>query len=128
MRALLDTNAFLWFISGNERLSETARNTIADIGNDLVLSIASLWEIAIKTSLGKLQLATSFDQLIPAQLEQNAINILPIHVDHLSTIISLEYHHRDPFDRLIIAQGMTEGIPVITSDALFNNYPVDVIW
>lgn len=128
MRALLDTNAFLWFISGSGRLSETARNAIADINNDLVLSIASLWEIAIKTSLGKLQLAISFDRLIHDQIEQNAIDVLPIHADHLTTIISLKFHHRDPFDRLIIAQGMTENIPVITSDAQFSNYPVDVIW
>lgn len=128
MRALLDTNAFLWFISGSERLSKTARNTIADTDNDLVLSIASLWEIAIKTSLGKLHLAISFDRLIHDQIEQNAIDILPIHVDHLTKIITLEFHHRDPFDRLIIAQGMAENIPVITSDAQFNNYPVDVIW
>ncbi|MBU1169721.1 MAG: type II toxin-antitoxin system VapC family toxin [Proteobacteria bacterium] len=77
MRALLDTNAFLWFISGNNRLSDKARDHIADFNNDLVLSVASLWEIAIKTSLGKLELFSPFDQLIPAQLEKNAIDILP---------------------------------------------------
>lgn len=128
MRTLLDTSAFLWFISGSDRLSDTARNHIADMDNDLVLSIASLWEIAIKTSLGKLELAKPFEQLIPDQLEQNAIRILPMTLHHLSTVAHLEFHHRDPFDRLIIAQGITERLPVITSDTIFRKYPVEVMW
>ncbi|MFH2059982.1 MAG: type II toxin-antitoxin system VapC family toxin [Pseudomonadota bacterium] len=128
MRALLDTNAFLWFISGSDRLSSKALDYMVDFDNDLVLSAASLWEIAIKTSLGKLELLSPFDKLIPAQLEKNAIDVLPIELDHISKIINLEFHHRDPFDRLIIAQGITEQIPVITSDAIFIKYPVKVIW
>ena len=128
MRALLDTSAFLWFISGSDRLSDTARNHIADMDNDLVLSIASLWKIAIKTNLGKLELAKPFDQLIPDQLEQNAIEILPMTLHHLATVAHLEFHHRDPFDRLIIAQGITEHLPVITSDTIFRKYPVEVMW
>ncbi len=128
MRALLDTNAFLWFISGSDRLSNKARDYIADFNNDLVISTASLWEIAIKTSLGKLELLSPFDQLIPTQLEKNAIDVLPIEQDHISGIINLEFHHRDPFDRLIIAQGITEQIPIITSDRMFTKYPVEVIW
>ena len=128
MRTLLDTNAFLWFISGSDRLSDKARNHMADFDNDLVLSTASLWEMAIKVSLGKLELLAPFDQLIPAQLEKNAIDILPIEPDHISGIITLEFHHRDPFDRLIIAQGITEETPIITSDSAFAKYPVEVIW
>ena len=128
MRALLDTNAFLWFISGSDRLSSKARDYIADFNNDLLMSTASLWEIAIKTSLGKLELLSPFDQLIPTQLEKNAIDVLPIELDHISGIINLEFHHRDPFDRLIIAQGITEQIPIITSDGMFTKYPVEVIW
>ncbi|MDA3918384.1 MAG: type II toxin-antitoxin system VapC family toxin [Deltaproteobacteria bacterium] len=128
MPALLDTNAFLWFISGSDRLSGNARDYMVDFDNELVLSAASLWEIAIKTSLGKLELLSPFDQLIPVQLQKNAIDVLPIELDHLSVIINLEFHHRDPFDRLIIAQGITEQIPVITSDAMFAKYPVEVIW
>ena len=69
-----------------------------------------------------------FDQLVPAQLEKNAIDVLSIELDHISAIINLEFHHRDPFDRLIIAQSITEQIPVITSDAMFAKYPVEVIW
>ncbi len=128
MRALLDTNAFLWFISGSDRLSSKASDYIADFNNDLVISKASLWEIAIKTSLGKLELLSPFDQLIPTQLEKNAIDVLPIELDHISGIINLEFHHRDPFDRLIIAQGITEQIPIVTSDRMFTKYPVEVIW
>lgn len=128
MSALLDTNAFLWFISGNDRLSDTARNYITDFNNELSLSIASLWEIAIKTSIGKLELLKPFDQLIPDQLEKNAIDILPVELKHVSAIINLEFHHRDPFDRIIIAQGLTEQISIITSDSFFTKYPVDIIW
>lgn len=128
MRALLDTNAFLWFISGSDRLSGKARSHIADFNNNLLLSTASLWEIAIKTSLGKLEMLSPFDQLIPAQLEKNAIDILSIELDHISKIIELELIHRDPFDRLIIAQGIAEQIPVITSDTMFDKYPVEIIW
>jgi PIN domain nuclease of toxin-antitoxin system len=128
MRALLDTSAFLWFISGSDRLSENARNHITDFDNDLVLSIASLWEIAIKTSLGKLELSSPFDQFISSQLEKNAIGILPIELHHLSATTNLEFHHRDPFDRLIIAQSITEHMPVITSDVVFSKYPVEIIW
>ncbi len=128
MKALLDTNAFLWFISGSDRLTKNARNYITDFNNDLVLSAASLWDIAIKTSLGKLELLKPFDQLIPTQLEKNAIDILPIELNHISEIINLEFHHKDPFDRLIIAQGITEQIPVITNDAMFGKYPVKIIW
>ncbi|MFA6009763.1 MAG: type II toxin-antitoxin system VapC family toxin [Desulfobacteraceae bacterium] len=128
MRVLLDTSAFLWFISGSDRLSAKAHNYIADLNNELVLSIASLWEIAIKTSLGKLELFRPFDQLISVQLDKNDIEILPVELNHLSAIINLEFHHRDPFDRLIIAQGITEGLPVITSDSNFKKYLVNIIW
>ncbi len=124
MPALLDTNAFLWFISGSERLSSNALNYIADFENDLVISAASLWKIAIKTSLGKLELLSPFDQLIPSQLEKNAIAVLSIELTYLTKTIDLEFHHRDPFDRLIIAQGITDKIPIITSDAVFAKYPM----
>lgn len=128
MRALLDTNAFLWFISGNEKLSVNARKHIAEFENELFLSVASLWEIAIKTSLGKLELLQPFEDLIPAQLDENAIHVLAIKLSHLSAIIKLPFHHRDPFDRLIIAQCMIEELPVITNDGVFSNYPINVIW
>lgn len=128
MRALLDTNAFLWFISDSERLSVNARDFIADYENELVLSIVSLWEIAIKNSLGKLELLLPFNKLIPEQLEMNSIGILPIEIIQLSRVIKLPFHHKDPFDRMIIAQCITEGMPVISSDAAFQKYPISTIW
>lgn len=128
MRTLLDTHAFLWFINGSDRLTDTARNHMVDLSNELVLSVASLWEIAIKTSIGKLELLHPFDQLIPTQLEENVIGLLPITINHLSSLVTLKFYHRDPFDRLIIAQAKTESMPIITGDAAFTNYPVDIIW
>ena len=128
MRMLLDTNSFLWFIAGSDRLSTNAMDIIVDQNNDLFLSIASLWEIAIKASIGKLELLQSFDKLIPDQLNKNDIDTLPIELNHLSELIQLPFHHRDPFDRLIIAQGMIESMPVISSDPAFKMYPVELIW
>ena len=128
MRALLDTNSFLWFISGSDRLSNNAHNFIADLSNELVLSVSSLWEMAIKISLGKLELLRPFEQLIREQLRENSIDILPIELEHLSKVIDIPFHHRDPFDRLIIAQAVTEDIPVISSDTIFKKYTVEVIW
>jgi len=128
MRALLDTNSFLWFIGGSDRLSVDAKNAIADPQNHLVLSAASLWEIAIKVGLGKLDLLQPYGQLIPQQLEENNIAVLPIEIGHLNQLIDLPFHHRDPFDRLIIAQALAEEVPVISSDAAFSPYAVKLIW
>ena len=128
MRLLLDTNSFLWFINGSDRLSVNAQDLIADLNNQLVLSSASLWEIAIKVSIGKLELLLPYNQLIPEQLEENDINVLPIELSHLTKVISLPFHHRDPFDRLIIAQALTEDLPVVSSDTVFSQYVVKLIW
>ncbi|MEK7374298.1 MAG: type II toxin-antitoxin system VapC family toxin [Thermodesulfobacteriota bacterium] len=128
MRVLLDTNSFLWFISGSDRLSIDAKNFIADMQNQLVLSAASSWEIAIKISLGKLDLLQPYGQLIPQQLEENDIAVLPLEIGHLNKVIDLPFHHRDPFDRLIIAQALAEGIPVVSSDAVFSQYAVKLIF
>jgi PIN domain nuclease of toxin-antitoxin system len=128
MKALLDTNSFLWFISGDDKLSDTAKAFISDINNELILSTASLWEIAIKISIGKLELLQPYNKLIPNQLDENDIRILPIALDHLTRLIDLPFHHRDPFDRLIIVQALSEELPVVTSDAIFSYYPVKRIW
>ncbi len=127
MRALLDTCTFLWFISGSNRMSDAAKALIANFNNELFFSTASLWEIAIKTSLGKLELFQPF-QFIPDQLHKNEIGLLTIHPNHLSVLIDLPFHHRDPFDRLIIAQGIKSGLPIITNDNMFSNYDVDILW
>ena len=128
MHALLDTSSFLWFIAGDDRLSVTARNFMADLNNELVLSVASLWEIAIKVSLGKLDLLRPFGELIPEQLKDNEITVLHIELTHLSVVMELPFHHRDPFDRLIVAQSISEALPVISRDAFFSEYSIELMW
>jgi PIN domain nuclease of toxin-antitoxin system len=128
MRYLLDSHTFLWFISADPRLSERAHDAISEIQNEVMLSIASLWEIAIKTSLGKLTLGQPFRELISRQLLGNEIGLLPIDPSHLTILTDLPFHHRDPFDRLIIAQAMAEGIPVLSGDPEFLKYPVQTVW
>ncbi len=128
IRVLLDTHSFLWFIAGSDDLRIRARNLISDLGNEVLLSTASLWEIAIKVSIGKLELSRPFGEIIPEQLRENEITVLPIALSHLSVMMKLSFYHRDPFDRLIIAQGIAEGLPVISSDTVFPSYPVEVIW
>jgi PIN domain nuclease of toxin-antitoxin system len=128
MRCLIDTHAFLWFITTDKRLGERAYEEISNIENEVVLSIASLWEIAIKASLGKLELMKPFRDLIPRELVVNEIDLLPITPKHLAVLTDLPFHHRDPFDRLIIAQAMVEGIPLLSVDEEFRKYPVQILW
>ena len=128
MKLLLDTHAFLWFIMGSANLSNKARILIEDPANERLLSVASLWEIAIKASLGRLALSSSFEDLIPEQLRLNGIELLNIRVDHLSVLTTLPFHHRDPFDRLIIAQAILEKFPVIGIDAAFDIYGITRLW
>ena len=103
MKLLLDTHAFLWFIAGSERLSATARELIEDSANQPFLSAASLWEMAIKLSLGRLHLGRPFEELIPEQMRLNGIQLLGIEIEHVTPVTTLPFHHRDPFDRLIVA-------------------------
>ncbi len=128
MRALLDTHSFLWFVGGDARLSTPARHTIEELGNEIFISTASLWEVAIKVNLGKLDLGAPYERFIPAELQRQKIAVLPIEVPHLSVVAKLPLHHRDPFDRLIIAQALAEGLPVITVDEVFDDYGVQRIW
>ena len=128
MRYLLDTHTLLWFLQGDKKLSDKARRLIDNPSNKKFLSIASLWEIAIKVSLGKLVLGKSFERLFPEQLYFNRIQILDITVDSLTKLTTLPFHHRDPFDRLIIAQALVEDLPIIGGDAAFNAYGIRREW
>jgi PIN domain nuclease of toxin-antitoxin system len=128
MKLLLDTHAFLWFIMGSANLSVKARAIIENPVNERLLSVASLWEIAIKTSLGKLALSAPFAELIPAQLKLNGIELLNLNVDHLSALTTLPFHHRDPFDRLVIAQAIVEKLTVVSLDRAFDAYGVTRHW
>jgi len=102
MNLLLDTHAFLWFIDGSARLSSQARELIEDQRNAKLVSVASLWEMGIKISLGRLELARPFEELIPKQIRINGFGLLPLRISHIARVISLPFHHRDPFDRLIV--------------------------
>ncbi|MFN0277921.1 MAG: type II toxin-antitoxin system VapC family toxin [Pyrinomonadaceae bacterium] len=126
-RVLLDTNAFLYFINNDPALSKTARNLL-ESEIDLLISSASLWEIAIKFSIGKLTLPDSFAGFIPSQIRQNDIEILPVTLPYLEKVSTLPFHHKDPFDRLIIAQSIIENLPVASSDAAFDSYEIERIW
>jgi PIN domain nuclease of toxin-antitoxin system len=128
VRILLDTHAFLWFVLNDAQLSAPARVRIVDPANDVLLSPASYWEIAIKISLGKYQLPQSFQTFMTEQIEQNALEILPITPAHAEVVASLPFHHRDPFDRLLIAQAIVEQVPIVSADVALDAYPINRIW
>lgn len=131
MRVLLDTHAFLWFILADSQLSGAAKGIIENPGNDVAVSPASYWEIAIKIQLGKYALQEPFRQFFDKHVATNNFSIIPVeprHAEPLTTLPTSPPYHKDPFDRLIIAQAMVEGIPVVSADRAFDAYPVTVHW
>lgn len=128
MNLLLDTHAFLWFIKGSDKLSGRAKDLIADRGNERYLSVGSLWEMAIKVSIGKLDVPLPFTRLVAEHVRGNAVHILGVTAAHLDMQRSLPFHHRDPFDRMIIAQAEAEEMPVIGRDEKFERYGVELLW
>ncbi len=128
MNYLLDTHALIWFLAGDLELSFLARQIMEDESNTLWISVASLWEMAIKFSIGKLNLGQPFEKLFPEQLENNDIAMLGITVEHLKMVSRLPLHHRDPFDRLIIAQAQIEKMPILSADVVFDAYSVPRVW
>jgi PIN domain nuclease of toxin-antitoxin system len=127
MRALLDTHTFLWAITGDKRLSRRAQEVFAG-PSDLLFSVASVWEILIKVQIGKLDLPVPTGRYILKKLAENKIETLPISLDHVLKIEALPMHHRDPFDRMVIAQSLTEDLPLVTADPHFEKYQVHSIW
>jgi PIN domain nuclease of toxin-antitoxin system len=128
MNILLDRHVFLWFVDDNPRLSDRARAVIEAEDSQPFLSIASLWEMAIKISLGKLTLEQPFETLIPQQLAVNGIGILSLSLEHTAAIAVLPFHHRDPFDRLIAVQAKNEKMPLVSADPVFDSYEIERIW
>ncbi len=124
---LLDTHTLIWFIDGSKELSQTAREAIEADDTDNYVSIASLWEIAIKVSLGKLELTTPFNQ-IGRQITENGFDILPVIFEDTLLVASLPFHHKDPFDRIIIAQAITNKLKIISKDEQLTKYSVPVLW
>ncbi|MCP4365040.1 MAG: type II toxin-antitoxin system VapC family toxin [Planctomycetes bacterium] len=122
MKLLLDTHTFLWFTSGSSQLSDHARRLIENTENEKLVSIASLWEMAIKAGIGKLKLNLSLPEIARDHIGGNAMKLLHIMPEHLEIVRTLPFHHKDPFDRLIIAQSYSESIPVLSRDSMFDRY------
>jgi PIN domain nuclease of toxin-antitoxin system len=125
---LLDTHTFLWWLDDAPELSVSARDAIADADNDCFLSMASCWEMSIKSSLGKLKLAKPIERFVSEQLSANSFALLNIEMRHTAKVEKMPFHHRDPFDRLLIAQAMTEKMTLVTRDKEFKKYGVKLLW
>ena len=128
MKLLLDTQAFLWFVTDDARRSAAARDAIEGADNERALSIASVWEMAIKHALGKLHFTEPFPQFVTTQTAANGIALLAIDVEHAIAVASLPMHHRDPFDRLLMAQALAEEMAMVSSDEALDRYGVRRIW
>jgi PIN domain nuclease of toxin-antitoxin system len=127
-RFLLDTHTFFWFVLNNPSLSSNARDIIVNPENEIEVSPATYWEIAIKIRLGKYVLSEPVDVFMERELDTNQFRVLHIDPRHVAPLVSMPFHHRDPFDRLLIAQAMAEGIPLISADDVFDKYPVERRW
>ena len=128
MRLLLDTHAFLWFILDDPQLSTSAKGLIAEPDNEIAISPASYWEIAIKISLNKYSLPEPYGVFMEREINANDFCILPIELKHTAALTTLPFHHRDPFDRLLIAQAMVEGIPLVSNDPALDAYSISRLW
>jgi len=127
MKLLLDTHAFLWFLGGDSLLSNKAKTLIKNPKNEKYISIAAFWEIAIKQSLGKLTLGVSFAEL-KSETIKNGFQILPITFNDTLRLTTLPFHHRDPFDRIIISQAMENDLTLLSCDSNFNLYDLKLVW
>jgi PIN domain nuclease of toxin-antitoxin system len=125
---LLDTHAMLWFLWADPRLTARAKSLIEDAENRKLVSVASCWEIAVKVSLKKLDLGESSRLFLPREIARNHFELLPIGIDHATAVEGLAMHHRDPFDRLLIAQALVEGLSLVSADGVFDQYGVSRLW
>jgi PIN domain nuclease of toxin-antitoxin system len=128
MKVLLDTHAMLWWLVDDPRLSDKARETIAEGRNQLFWSIASAFELAVKVGVGKLELGRSLRSLFAEIVSEQGAELLPMTHEHCVRLGNLELHHRDPFDRMLVAQALEEGIPLLTADPKMELYPIDRLW
>jgi PIN domain nuclease of toxin-antitoxin system len=126
MKVLIDTHVFLWGIQAEEKLSKKVQTLLP--ASDVWISVASLWEIITKVKIGKLELPTPVGNYLTAKLTSNGVSVLSLTYQHVLRLEALALHHRDPFDRILIAQSLEENIPLITSDVEFEKYPIRLIW
>lgn len=128
MKLLLDTHAFLWWIGDDRRLSRPAREAIADPGSEVWFSVASAWEIAIKTGLGRFEAEAPLGRFLEEQTKRNGFRVLPVLLAHAAGVEALPAHHRDPFDRLLVAQSIAEEMTLVSGDRGFRKYGLRVLW
>ena len=128
MKLLLDTHAFLWWVGASRGLSRRARSAVGSGRNECLVSLATAWEIAIKVSLGSLRVEGALDRFLPEQLAANGFRPLAIDLKHAARVATLPFHHRDPFDRLLVAQALEEDLAVVTADPVFATYGVNRVW
>jgi PIN domain nuclease of toxin-antitoxin system len=128
LRLLLDTHSLLWFVLNDAQLSDSARTTISDPANDVLVSPASYWEIAIKVSIGKYTLTVPYQDFIQHAIADNDFEVLPVEVRHAALVATLPFHHKDPFDRLLVAQALAEDIPLVSNETIFDDYGVRRLW
>jgi PIN domain nuclease of toxin-antitoxin system len=128
VRVLVDTHAFLWALLKDPRLSAGAQQILTEESSELVFSLASLWEISIKIRLGKLRAIGSSVAYVRDEMKEYGMELLPIRFEHILQLEMLPQHHGDPFDRLLIAQAATEGIPILTHDPRFSVYGIELLW
>jgi len=127
MKLLLDTHIFIWWVDEPEKLSTAAISALEDEANELLLSVASVWEMQIKLQLGKLKLSLPLKELVKNQQDTNDLRVSPVALTHVLALDSLPFHHKDPFDRLLIAQCMAEGLTIVTVDSQFSAYSVKLL-
>ena len=127
MKLLLDTHIFIWWVDQPEKLSPAALSALKDEANELLLSVASVWEMQIQIQLGKLKLSLPLKELINNQLETNDLTVSPVALTHVLALDSLPFHHKDPFDRLLIAQSVEEELTIVTTDSQFSAYSVKLL-
>jgi PIN domain nuclease of toxin-antitoxin system len=128
MRVLLDTHTLIWFFQGDKRFNDNMRLLIEDQNNEKLISIVSVWEMSIKQSIGKLSFSLPIKTFIEQQIEFEDFNLLNLNLDHIHVITILPLQHRDPFDRILIAQAMVEQIPIISADTAFDAYSITRFW
>ena len=128
MKLLIDTHALLWWAQGDPRLSERARALMSDTDNDLWISMASVWELSIKVGLNKLRLKDSVVSMIRRLVADEGFQLMTIQLTHFEALADLEHHHRDPFDRMLVAQARLEEHSIVTKDDMIGKYPVQTIW